>query len=336
MNVWLLRWRIFYALKRARYCLFFFLFILAISLLAPFIANEKPLFIYKDSVLFFPIFKDYPETAFGGDFDTTPDYKDPFVKNLLRDAIVIYPLIDYAPDSIDWELGGIPPTPPDSRHWLGTDDQGRDLASRLLYGLRISLVFGISLSLCTMILGVILGGLQGYYGGAVDLLGQRLSEIWGSVPVLFLIIIISSVMPPSFFIILVITLLFSWTSIASVVRAEFLRARNYEFVKAARVLGFGNLYIAFRHILPNALVATLTYLPFLMIGSITTLATLDFLGFGLPLGSPSLGELLHQGKNNLQAPHLGLTSFLSLALLLSSLVFIGEGVRDSFAKEKSM
>ena len=336
MNIWLLRWRIFYALKRARYCLFFFLFVLAISLLAPFIANEKPLFIYKDSVLFFPIFKDYPETAFGGDFDTTPDYKDPFVKNLLRDAIVIYPLIDYAPDSIDWELEGIPPTPPDSRHWLGTDDQGRDLASRLLYGLRISLVFGISLSLCTMILGVILGGLQGYYGGAVDLLGQRLSEIWGAVPVLFLIIIISSVMPPSFFIILVITLLFSWTSIASVVRAEFLRARNYEFVKAARVLGFGNLYIAFRHILPNALVATLTYLPFLMIGSITTLATLDFLGFGLPLGSPSLGELLHQGKNNLQAPHLGLTSFLSLALLLSSLVFIGEGVRDSFAKEKSM
>ena len=336
MNIWLLRWRIFYALKRARYCLFFFLFILAISLLAPFIANEKPLFIYKDSVLFFPIFKDYPETAFGGDFDTTPDYKDPFVKNLLRDAIVIYPLIDYAPDSIDWELEGIPPTPPDSRHWLGTDDQGRDLASRLLYGLRISLVFGISLSLCTMILGVILGGLQGYYGGAVDLLGQRLSEIWGAVPVLFLIIIISSVMPPSFFIILGITLLFSWTSIASVVRAEFLRARNYEFVKAARVLGFGNLYIAFRHILPNALVATLTYLPFLMIGSITTLATLDFLGFGLPLGSPSLGELLHQGKNNLQAPHLGLTSFLSLALLLSSLVFIGEGVRDSFAKEKSM
>ncbi|RDU71345.1 ABC transporter permease [Helicobacter aurati] len=336
MNIWLLRWRTFYALKRARYCLFFFVFITIISLLAPIIANEKPLIIHKDSTWYFPIFKDYPERVFGGDFDTYPDYKDPFVRNLFKDSFVIYPLINYAPDSIDWELDGIPPSPPDSRHFLGTDDQGRDVASRLLYGLRTSLLFGIILSVCTILLGIIIGGLQGYYGGAIDLFGQRISEIWGAVPTLFLIIIISSVVVPTFWIILSIILFFSWTSIANVVRTEFLRTRNYDYIKAAKSLGFGNLYIAFVHILPNALIATVTYLPFLIIGSITTLATLDFLGFGMSLGSASLGELLNQGKNNLQSLHLGITGFVSMALVLSSLVFIGEGIRECFGRKQSL
>lgn len=336
MNIWLLRWKIFYSIKRARYCLFFFILSSMISFLAPIIANEKPLLIYKDSTFYFPIVKDYPESKFGGDFDTYPDYKDPFVRNLLKDSFVIYPLISYAPDSIDWELDSIPPSPPNSLHILGTDDQGRDVASRLLYGMRTSLLFGILLSVCTIVLGVIIGGLQGYYGGIVDLLGQRTSEIWSATPTLFLIIIISSVIIPNFWIILTIILLFSWTSIANVVRTEFLRARNHDYVKAAKSLGFGNLYIAFVHILPNALIATITYLPFLVIGSITTLATLDFLGFGMPLGSASLGELLNQGKNNIQSPHLGITGFISMALLLSSLVFIGEGIREAFGRKQGI
>lgn len=336
MNLWYMRWQAFYAIKRARYCLFFFIFIMSISFLAPFIANEKPLVIYKDSTWYFPIFRDYPEYVFGGDFDTYPDYKDPFVRKLLKDSFVLYPLIEYAPDSIDWELKAIPPSPPNAEHILGTDDQGRDVASRLLYGLRTSLLFGILLSISTVMLGIIIGGLQGYYGGMVDLLGQRISEIWGAVPTLFLIIIISSIIVPTFWIILGIILLFSWTSIASVVRAEFLRARNYDYIKASKALGFGDLRIAFVHILPNALIATITYLPFLVIGSITTLTTLDFLGFGMPLGSASLGELLNQGKNNIQSPHLGIISFISIALVLSSLVFIGEGIRESFGRKYSL
>lgn len=330
------RLKTFYEHKRARYCLFFFIFCLIISLFAPFIANEKPLLIYKDSKLYFPIFKDYSEKEFGGDFETTPDYKDAFVQGLFKDALVIYPLITYAPDSIDWEMGKIPPSPPDSRHILGTDDQGRDVASRLLYGLRTSLLFGIFLSVFSVVIGVFVGGLQGYYGGAIDLFGQRVIEIWSSTPTLFLIIIISSFIVPTFWIILGIVLLFSWMGIVNVVRAEFLRTRNMDYVKASKILGFSDTRIMFVHILPNALIATITYIPFIMISSITTLASLDFLGFGMPLGSASLGELLQQGKNNISAPHLALIGFLSISLILTSLVFIGEGVREAFGKNQRL
>lgn len=333
-SLFTMRLKTFYAHKRARYCLFFFIFCLIISLFAPFIANEKPLLIYKDSKLYFPIFSDYSEKDFGGDFDTTPDYKDAFVRALFSDGFVLYAPITYAPDSIDWENGTIPPSPPDARHILGTDDQGRDVAARLLYGLRTSLLFGIFLSIFSVVIGVIIGGVQGYYGGFCDLFGQRVIEIWSSTPTLFLIIIISSFIVPTFWIILGIVLLFSWIGIVNVVRAEFLRTRNMDYVKASKVLGFSDARIMFVHILPNALIATITYIPFIMISSITTLASLDFLGFGMPLGSASLGELLQQGKNNITAPHLAITGFLSISLILTSLVFIGEGVREAFGKNQ--
>lgn len=329
-SLWYMRWRQFYAYKCARLSLFCFIFIFIISLFAPFLANDKPILIYKDNRFYFPIFFDYSEIEFGGDFYTTPDYKDPFVRNLFANDFVIYPLIEYAADSIDWNLKGIPPTPPSKTHLLGTDDQGRDVCARLLYGLRTSLLFGIILSICSVFIGVIVGGVQGYYGGIIDLLGQRLLEIWSGIPTLFIIIIVSSFILPTFWIILGIVLLFSWTSVVNVVRAEFLRARTQDYVKASKVFGFSNAYIMFVHILPNALIATITYLPFITVGSITTLATLDFLGFGMPLGSASLGELLNQGKNNIQSPHLGITGFIVMSLILSLLVFIGEGARMAF------
>ncbi len=330
-SLWRMRWQLFYAYKRARFSLFCFVGIFMVSLFAPFLANDKPLLIYKNHTFYFPIFVDYSEVEFGGDFYTTPDYKDPFMQNLFANDFVLYPLIEYAADSIDWTLQGIPPTPPSTMHFLGTDDQGRDVAARLLYGLRTSLLFGIILSLCSVCIGVIIGGMQGYYGGMVDLLGQRVLEIWSGMPTLFVIIIVSSFVLPTFWIILGIVLLFSWTSIVGVVRAEFLRARTQDYIKASKVLGFSDIHIMFVHILPNALIATITYLPFITIGSITTLATLDFLGFGMPLGSASLGELLNQGKNNIQAPHLGITGFIVMSFVLSLLVFIGEGVRVAFS-----
>lgn len=331
LSLWQVRWRQFYAHKRGCLSLFCFTFIFILSLFAPILSNDKPILIYKNHRFYFPIFFDYSEIEFGGDFYTTPDYKDPFVRNLLAKDFVIYPLIEYAADSIDWTLQGIPPTPPSKTHMLGTDDQGRDVAARLLYGLRTSLLFGIILSIFSVCIGVVVGGIQGYYAGIVDLLGQRALEIWSGIPTLFIIIIVSSFILPTFWIILGIVLLFSWTSIVGVVRAEFLRARTQDYVKASKVLGFSNAYIMFVHILPNALIATITYIPFIIIGSITTLATLDFLGFGMPLGSASLGELLNQGKNNIQSPHLGITGFIVMSLMLSLLVFIGEGVRAAFS-----
>lgn len=329
-----MRWRLFYAHKMARFSLLCFIFIFIMSLFAPFLANDKPLLIYKNNSFYFPIFIDYSEVEFGGDFYTTPDYKDPYVRNLFANDFILYPLIEYAADSIDWNLKGIPPTPPSREHILGTDDQSRDVCARLLYGLRTSLLFGIILSVCSVCIGVIIGGMQGYYGGLIDLFGQRALEIWSGMPTLFVIIIVSSFILPTFWIILGIVLLFSWTSIVGVVRAEFLRARTQDYVKASKVLGFSDLHIMFVHILPNALIATITYLPFITIGSITTLATLDFLGFGMPLGSASLGELLNQGKNNIQAPHLGIAGFLVMSIVLSLLVFIGEGVRVAFSESK--
>ncbi|CRF41698.1 ABC transporter permease [Helicobacter ailurogastricus] len=326
------RLRAFKANKRAFWALVVFVVLFVLSLGAELWVNDKPLFIYKGHKAYFPIFKDYPETAFGGDFYTSADYTDPYVKNhLLKNAFVIWPLIPYSYDTIIMDLKTPAPTPPSLKHWLGTDDQARDVLARLVYGYRISILFGLILSVFSVGLGVAIGALQGYYGGLIDLLGQRFLEIWSAIPMLFLLIILSNLFTPNFWWLLGLVLAFSWMGLAQVVRTEFLRGRNMDYVKASYALGVSDARVIFYHILPNALVATITYLPFVMAGSIGTLVSLDFLGFGMPVGSASLGELLNQGKNNLYAPHLALVGFFATALLLSILVFIGEGVRDAFS-----
>lgn len=324
------RWRVFCKNKRAFYSLWIFMILFVFSMGANFVANDKPLFIYKDHKSYFPVFVSYPERIFGGDFDTEADYNDPYVKKLLQNAFVIYPLIHYSYDTIVRDLNSPAPTPPTLKHWLGTDDQARDVSARLLYGYRISIIFALILSFFSVLIGVSVGALQGYYGGMVDLLGQRFVEIWSGIPMLFLVIIISSFIAPNFWWILALVLVFSWMSLVGVVRAEFLRGRNMDYVKASKALGASDVRIIFYHILPNALVATITYIPFIMAGSIATLTSLDFLGFGMPVGSASLGELLSQGKNNLTSPHLAIVGFAAVAILLSVLVFIGEGIRDAF------
>lgn len=328
-HLWAQKWRIFRANKRAMISLYIFIIICALSFSAGIIANDKPLFIYHHGKAFFPMLKAYPETTFGGDFETEANYNDPYVKHLLRDSFIIKAPIPYSYDSIILDLHTPSPTPPDSAHWLGTDDQARDVLARLLYGLRTSIIFGLVLSAFSVAIGVCVGGLQGYYGGLLDLLGQRGIEIYASIPLLFLLIILSSFITPSFWWILLIVLAFSWIALSQVVRAEFLKVRQSTYAKAAKALGVSDSKIIFRHLLPNAMIATITYMPFLMAGSITTLVTLDFLGFGMPVGSASLGELLDQAKNNLTSPHLAFSAFVSVAVLLSVLVFIGEGVRDA-------
>lgn len=321
-------WQRFRANTRAYVSLWIFGVLVVVSVIAPCIANQKPLFIYHEGRVYFPIFVDYPETTFGGDFESFTDYLDPYVSDvLLKDSFVLRTLIPYSPETILFDLHTPSPTSPDSVHWLGTDDKGRDVLARMLYGLRTSLAFGFILTICVLIIGVSVGALQGYYGGSIDLFGQRLIEIWNSIPILFVIIIVANTIAPSFWWILGIVLAFSWIGLASVVRAEFLKIRNLEFVKAARVLGFSDWRIMTRHILPNAMVATITYLPFIMATGIITLGSLDFLGFGTQ--DASLGELLAQGKNNLTSPHLGISAFLIVSILLSVLVFVGEGLRDA-------
>ena len=330
------RWRNFKANKRGYWSLWIFSILFVLSLFAEFIANDRPILLTYKGDVYFPVLADYPETTFGGEFETTADYRDAFVQDLIRDAggIMVWPLIEYSYRTIN--LNRRATSPPSADNWLGTDDQGRDVAARLIYGFRISVLFGLTLTFFSSIVGVTAGALQGYFGGWTDLLGQRFIEIWTSVPQLYLLIIIASIIAPSFWILLGILLLFSWVALVGVVRAEFLRARNFEYVNAARAMGLGNGKIMFRHLLPNAMVATLTFMPFILNSSITTLTALDFLGFGLPPGSPSLGELLQQGKANLQAPWLGLTGFFSIAIMLSLLIFIGEAVRDAFDPRKVM
>ena len=321
-------WQRFRANTRAYVSLWIFGVLVVVSVIAPCIANQKPLFIYHEGRAYFPIFVDYPETTFGGDFESFTDYLDPYVSDvLLKDSFVLRTLIPYSPETILFDLHTPSPTSPDSVHWLGTDDKGRDVLARMLYGLRTSLAFGFILTICVLVIGVGVGALQGYYGGSIDLFGQRLIEIWNSIPILFVIIIVANTIAPSFWWILGIVLAFSWIGLASVVRAEFLKIRNLEFVKAARVLGFSDWRIMTRHILPNAMVATITYLPFIMATGIITLGSLDFLGFGTQ--DASLGELLAQGKNNLTSPHLGISAFLIVSILLSVLVIVGEGLRDA-------
>jgi microcin C transport system permease protein len=325
----------FRANRRGFWSLWIFLVLFGLSLFAEFVANDSPLLISYEGGFYFPIFADYTERDFGGDLPIAADYRDHTVQQrITAHGWMIWPLIPFADQTINYNLPTPAPAPPSAVNWLGTDDQGRDVLARLIYGFRISVLFGLALTLTSSIIGVAAGAVQGFYGGLTDLLFQRFLEIWSGLPVLYLLIILSSVIAPNFWWLLGIMLLFSWMSLVDLVRAEFLRARNFEYVRAARALGVSNAVIIFRHVLPNAMVATLTFLPFILNGSITTLTSLDFLGFGLPPGSPSLGELLAQGKNNLQAPWLGLTTFFTLALMLSLLIFIGEAVRDAFDPRK--
>ncbi len=336
------RWRNFKANRRGYISLWLFGALFFVTLFAEFLANDKPLMIWHEGAIYTPVFETYAETEFGGDFATEADYRDPFVVELIvgangdKGGFIIWPPLRYSYDTINLDLNRPAPAPPSADNWLGTDDQGRDVLARLIYGFRISVLFGLVLTLASSIIGIAAGAVQGYFGGWTDLLLQRFIEIWTSVPSLYLLIIMAAVIEPSFWVLLGILLLFSWVALVGVVRAEFLRARNFEYVEAARALGVSNATIMRRHLLPNAMVATLTFMPFILNASITTLTSLDFLGFGLPPGSPSLGELLAQGKANLQAPWLGLSGFFTIAVMLSLLIFIGEAVRDAFDPRKTM
>lgn len=330
------RLAVFRANRRGWWSLWIFLALFVFTLFAEFVANDKPFLVSYQGSYYSPILKAYPETEFGGEFETETDYRDPYIADKINnDGWMLWPLIRYDHQSVAWDLPVPAPSPPDGTHWFGTDDQARDLSARLIYGFRISVLFGFTLTIISAIVGVVAGAVQGYFGGLTDLLFQRFIEVWSGMPTLYLLIILASIVEPNFWWLLGLMLLFSWMGFVGVVRAEFLRARNFEYVRAARSLGVSNRVIIFRHVLPNALVATLTFLPFTLAGSVTVLTSLDFLGIGLPPGSASLGEVLAQGKANLQAPWLGLAGFFTIALMLSLLIFIGEAVRDAFDPRKS-
>jgi len=323
--------------RRGWWSLWIFLVLFFISLFAEFVANDKPLVVAYRGEIYMPIFKAYPETVFGGEFLTEADYRSPYVAELInREGWMIWPLIRYHHQTVAWDLPTPAPSAPDLEHWLGTDDQARDVLARAIYGFRISVLFGFALTFVSAVIGVSAGAAQGYFGGWTDLLAQRFIEVWSGLPTLYLLIILASIVEPNFWWLLGLLLLFSWMSFVGVVRAEFLRGRNFEYVRAAQALGVSNKNIIFRHLLPNAMVATITFLPFTLAGSVTVLTSLDFLGIGLPPGSASLGELLAQGKSNLQAPWLGLTGFLVIGFMLSLLIFIGEAVRDAFDPRKTL
>ena len=322
--------------RRGHVALKLFLLLFLLTLPAEFLANDKPLFVWHDGAAFVPALVAYPETAFGGDFPSEADYRDQTVRELIAaKGWAVWPPIPYSYDTVITDLGLPAPSPPSARNLLGTDDQSRDVLARVVYGFRLSVLFGLVLTLLSSALGIAAGAVQGYFGGWVDLGFQRFMEVWGGLPLIYLLIILASVITPGFWTLLGLMLLFGWMSLVDVVRAEFLRARNLDFVRAARALGVADGTVMFRHILPNAMVSAITLMPFVLNGSITTLTSLDFLGFGMPPGSPSLGELLQQGKNNLQAPWLGLTGFLVVAVMLSLLVFAGEAIRDAFDPRKT-
>ncbi len=329
------QWQAFCSNRRGYWSLWIFLMVFTLCLCAEFVANDRPLLVKFENSFYFPVLVAYPETTFGGMFETETVYRDPFVAELIEaNGWMLWPPIRFRHDTINYGLSVPAPAPPSRENWLGTDDQGRDVLARIIYGFRISVLFGLTLTIASSIIGIFVGAIQGYFGGWTDLAGQRFIEIWSSMPTLFLIIIISSFVAPNFWWLLLIMLLFSWMTLVDLVRAEFLRCRNLDYVRAARALGVSTPVIMFRHMLPNAMVATLTFMPFILNGSIVTLTSLDFIGFGLPPGSPSLGELLGQGKANLHAPWLGISAFVSLAFLLSLLIFIGEAVRDAFDPRK--
>ena len=326
----------FKANKRGFWSLWIFAALLIVCLGAEFIANDKPILVKYESSFYMPVFQVIPETEFGGDFETEAEYRDQFVQDLITaKGWMIWPPIRFSYDTINYNLTQPAPAPPSTENWLGTDDQGRDVLARVIYGFRLSVMFGLILTVISSIIGITAGAFQGYYGGRLDLFMQRVIEVWSSLPSLYILIIFSAMFVPGFWTLLFILLLFSWVSLVDVVRAEFLRTRNFDYVKAAGALGVSNIVIMWRHVLPNAMVATLTLMPFILTGSITALTSLDFLGLGMPPGSASLGELLAQGKNNLQAPWLGITAFVSLAMMLTLLTFIGEAVRDAFDPRKT-
>ena len=353
------RWQNFKANRRGYWSFWLFLLLFILSLGAELIANDRPIVAsYKGEILF-PVLVNYPEEKFGG-FLAETDYRSSYIQDEINhNGWMIWPPIHYSYQTVNSNIPHSAPTAPfwtmsrDERcagypqkaadpdcnlgnlNWLGTDDQARDVMARMIYGFRISVLFGLVLTICSALVGVTAGAIQGYFGGWTDLLLQRFIEIWSSMPVLYILLIIAAILPPGFFVLLGILLLFSWVGFVGIVRAEFLRARNFEYVRAARALGVNNRTIMLRHMLPNAMVATLTFLPFILSGSITTLTSLDFLGFGMPPGSPSLGEMIAQGKSNLQAPWLGLTAFFTMSIMLSLLIFIGEAVRDAFDPRKT-
>jgi microcin C transport system permease protein len=335
--IWQRRRAAFRANRRGWWSSWIFLAVLGVALGADVIANDRPIVVWYDGDLYLPVVEDYPETIFGGVFPTTAAYRDPVVQALIEDkGWMLWPAVPFSYDTVGFDLPQTAPSPPTPTNWLGTDDQGRDVLARLIHGLRVSILFGLALTAVSSVIGVAAGAVQGYFGGKVDLFAQRFLEIWSGLPQLFILIIVSSVILPGFWTLLGVLLLFSWTSLVGVVRAEVLRARNFDYVRAAKALGMSDGAVMVKHVLPNAMVATLTFLPFILSGSIGMLAALDFLGLGLPPGAPSLGELLRQGKENLQAPWLGITGFLVLAVLLSLLVFIGEAVRDAFDPRKTL
>ena len=350
--------------RRAVWSLWIFSILFGLSLFAEFLANDKPILVSYRGELFIPVIQFYPETAFGGDFKTEATYRDPEVQCLIisgglevcfdnpeatMEAIssgqwgtdvaglhkgwMIWPPVPYSYDTPN-DLGRSAPSPPDAQHWLGTDDTTRDVLARVIYGFRISILFALVVTICASIIGVIAGAIQGYFGGWLDLLFQRFLEVFSALPSLYVIIILTAVLGRSFWLLATLSIIFGWPALTGLIRAEFFRARNFEYVRAAQALGVSNWTIMMRHILPNAMVATLTFLPFIVTGAISTLAGLDFLGFGLPSSSPSLGELTQQAKLNLQSPHLGFTAFFVFTIMLSLLVFIFEGVRDAFDPRK--
>lgn len=326
----------FRANKRGFWSFWIFLSLLFVCLFAEFLASDKPILVRFEHDFYFPTFVSYSETTFGGDFETEAAYRDPYVIELIEEkGWMLWPPIRFSYDTINYNLPQPAPSPPTAENIIGTDDQGRDVAARVIYGFRISVLFGLILTFISSIVGITAGAVQGYYGGKLDLTMQRVIEVWSSMPSLYILIIFSAMFVPGFWTLLLILLLFSWVSLVDVVRAEFLRTRNFDYVRAANALGVSNPTIIRRHVLPNAMVATITFMPFILTGSITALTSLDFLGLGLPPGSASLGELLAQGKNNLQAPWLGIAAFLSLAIMLTLLTFIGEAVRDAFDPRKT-
>ncbi|WP_374385235.1 ABC transporter permease [Dongia sp.] len=330
------RWRNFLTNRRGVWSLVIFLILFGISLPAEFIANDRPIIVSYQGDLYWPVFHNYGEEAFGGVPGLTADFTGPFLKQRIAETggWMVWPPVPFSYDTVVTNLPGPAPTAPDGLNWLGTDDQARDVLARVIYGFRISVLFGLMLTIVTTVVGVLAGAVQGYFGGWIDLLAQRFLEIWGSLPSLYILIIFSAVIVPGFWTLLGLLLLFQWTWPVGLVRAEFLRARNLEYVRAAKALGLSDWRIMIRHVLPNALVSTLTYLPFTLSGSVAALTSLDFVGFGLPPGSPSLGELLSQGKENLQAPWLGITSFIVIGVMLILLIFVGEAIRDAFDPRK--
>ena len=329
------RLRNFKANRRGYISLWIFLVLFVLSVPAEFIANDKPLIVKFDGEYYFPVVSSHAETEFGGEFETEADYRDPFVQELIEEkGWMLWPAVPYDHQTINYDLPTPAPSPPSSANPLGTDDQGRDVLARVIYGFRISVLFGLILTLASSVVGIAAGAVQGYFGGLLDLFFQRFIEIWSGLPTLFILIIVASIIVPSFWSLLAVLFIFSWMSLVGVVRAEFLRVRNFEYIRAARALGVNDRTIMWRHALPNAMVSALTFLPFILTGSITTLTALDFLGYGLPPGSASLGELLQQGKANLHAPWLGFSGFIVIAIMLSLLIFVFEAVRDAFDPRK--